>query len=196
MNVQERIAENAKNANISEVTTFSKSQPQGFDTDGILDEGDVIIFPDTMPKIMKQIFGMRRNAAGQPEQNFAEFIVVEVKNSKGESRGINFFPSSLTKNIWPAEKKEDGTVVTITEYGPKNPKGTAVDLYKSVAGKGTDEKTDMQLGMELLLGKKVKVENKIPVEVQRWRNGGTVNELRTTNLFEYNLVKEQTCSRG
>ena len=66
----------------------------------------------------------------------------------------------------------------------------AVDLYKSVAGKGTDEKTDMQLGMELLLGKKVKVENKIPVDVQRWRNGGTVNELRTTNLFEYNLVKE------
>ena len=190
MNVQERIAENAKNANISEVTTFSKSQPQGFDTDGILDEGDVIIFPATMPKIMKQVFGMRRNAAGQPEQNFAEFIVVEVKNSKGESRGVNFFPSSLTKNIWPAKKGEDGTVVTITEYGPKNPKGSAVDLYKSVAGKGTDEKTDMQLGMELLLGKKVKVENKIPVDVQRWRNGQTVNELRTTNLFEYNLVKE------
>ena len=69
-----------------------------------------------------------------------------------------------------------------------NPKGTAVDLYKSVAGKGTDEKTDMQLGMELLLGKKVKVENKTPVEVQRWRNGETVNELRTTNLFEYNIV--------
>ena len=48
----------------------------------------------------------------------------------------------------------------------------------------------MQQGMELLLGKKVKVENKTPVEVQRWRGGSTVNELRTTNLFEYNLVKE------
>ena len=190
MNVQERIADNAKNANISEVTTFSKSQPQGFDTDGILDEGDIINFPATMPKIMKQVFGMRRNAAGQPEQNFAEFIVVEVVNTKGESRGINFFPSSLTKNVWPAVKNADGTVVTITEKGPSNPKGTAVDLYKSVAGKGTDEKTDMQLGMELLLGKKVKVENKIPVEVQRWRGGNVVNELRTTNLFEYNLVKE------
>ena len=190
MNVQERIADNAKNANISEVTTFSKSQPQGFDTDGILDEGDVINFPTTMPKIMKQVFGMRRNAAGQPEQNYAEFIVVEVVNAKGESRGINFFPSSLTKNIWPAEKKEDGTVVTITEKGPMNPKGDAVDLYKSVAGKGTDEKTDMQLGMELLLGKKVKIKNKIPVEVQRWRGGDPVNELRTTNLFEYTLVKE------
>ena len=188
MNVQERIAENAKNANISTVTTFSKSQPQGFDTDGILDAGDIIIFPATMPKIMKQTFGMRRNANGEPEENYAEFIVGEGINAKGESRGINFFPSSLTKNIWPAEKKEDGTVVTITEYGPKNPKGTAVDLYKSVAGKGTDEKTDMQLGMELLLGKKVKVENKTPVEIQRWRNGETVNELRTTNLFEYNIV--------
>ena len=116
MNVQERIAENAKNANISEVTTFSKSQPQGFDTDGILYEGDVIIFPATMPKIMKQVFGMRRNAAGQPEQNFAEFIVVEVKNSKGESRGVNFFPSSLTKNVWPAKKG----VVTTPQNGVFN----------------------------------------------------------------------------
>lgn len=190
MNVQERIAENAKNANISEVSGFSKSQPQGFDTDGILDAGDVIIFPATMPKVMKQTFGMRRNADGQPEQNYAEFIVVEVINTKGESRGVNFFPSSLTKNVWPAKKEADGKVVTITENGPMNPKGSAVDLYKSVAGKGTADKTDMQLGMELLLGKKVKVENKTPVDVQRWRNGETVNELRTTNLFEYNIVKE------
>lgn len=188
MNVQEKIADNAKNARISEVAAFTKSQPQGFDTDGILDAGDIIIFPTTMPKVMKQTFGMRRNANGDPEENYAEFIVVEVVNSKGESRGVNFFPSSLTKNVWPAEKGEDGKVVTITEKGPMNPKGSAVDLYKSVAGKGTDEKTDMQLGMELLLGKKVKVENKTPVEIQRWRNGETVNELRTTNLFEYNIV--------
>ena len=190
MNVKEKIADNAKNARISTVAAFTKSQPQGFDTDGILDAGDTIIFPDTMPAIMKQTFGMRRNANGQPEENYAEFIVVEVINSKGESRGVNFFPSSLTKNVWPAEKGEDGKVVTITEKGPMNPKGTAVDLYKSAAGKGTAEKTDMQLGMELLLGKKVKVESKIPVDVQRWRNGETVNELRTTNLFEYNIVKE------
>ena len=188
MNVQEKIADNAKNARISEVAAFTKSQPQGFDTDGILDAGDTIIFPTTMPKVMKQTFGMRRNANGEPEENYAEFIVVEVINSKGESRGVNFFPSSLTKNVWPAEKGEDGKVVTLTEKGPMNPKGSAVDLYKSAAGKGTDEKTDMQLGMELLLGKKVKVENKTPVEIQRWRNGETVNELRTTNLFEYNIV--------
>ena len=188
MNVKEKIADNAKNARISTVAAFTKSQPQGFDTDGILDAGDTIIFPDTMPAIMKQTFGMRRNANGQPEENYAEFIVVEVINSKGESRGVNFFPSSLTKNVWPAEKGEDGKVVTITEKGPYNPKGTAVDLYKSVAGKGTQNKTDMQLGMELLLGKKVKVENKTPIEIQRWRNGEPVNELRTTNLFEYNIV--------
>ena len=188
MNVQERIADNAKNARISEVVGFSKSQPQGFDTDGILDVGDIIVFPATMPKVMKQVFGMRRNAAGEPEENYAEFIVVEVVNAKGESRGINFFPSSLTKNIWPAKKEADGKVVNKKDNGPMNPKGSAVDLYKSVAGQGTDEKTDMQLGMELLLGKKVKVENKIPVDAQRWRNGQTVNELRTTNLFEYNIV--------
>ena len=188
MNVKERISENAKNATVSEATAVAKWLPQGFVTVGILYAGDTIIFPDTMPTINKQVFGMRRNAAGQPEQNYAEFIVVEVKNAKGESRGVNFFPSSLTKNVWPAKKEADGKVVTITENGPMNPNRSAVDPYKSVARKGTDEKTDMQLGMELLLGKKVKVENKTPVEVQRWRNGETVNELRTTNLFEYNIV--------
>jgi len=189
MKMSERIAENKKNAAISVVSGFSKSQPQGLDTDGVLQEGDVILMPAELPEVNKQVFGMRTNpTTGQPEENFGEFIVVDVRGKDGEVRAINFFPSSLTKNIWPAKKEADGTVVTVTENGPLNPKGTAVDLYKSYQGKTEEGKTDMQLGVEALLGKEIHVVSKTPVEVQRWRNGATVNEIRTTNLFVYDLA--------
>lgn len=190
MKMQERIAENAKNSAISAVDGFSKSQPQGFDTDGVLNEGDVILMPAELPKVYKQTFGMRTNpTTGQPEENYGEFIVVDVQDKKGEIRAINFFPSSFTKNIWPAKKEADGTVVTITENGPFNPKGTAVDVYKAEQGKtGPNGETDMEMGVRALLGKKISVDAKTPVDVQRWRNGQTVNEIRTTNLFEYNIA--------
>ena len=189
MKIEERIAQNAKNSAISAVAGFSKSQPQGLDTDGVLNENDTILMPATLPQVMKQSFGMRTDpATGRPVENYAEFIVVEVQAPDGTVRAINFFPSSLTKNIWPAKKQEDGTVITITENGPMNPKGTAVDLYKSFQGKTEEGKTDMQLGVEALLGKKITVVSKTPVDVQRWRNGGTVNELRTTNLFVYDIA--------
>lgn len=189
MKLQERIAENAKNSAITVVGVFSKSMPAGIDTDGVLAEGDIILMPATLPEVCKQTFGSRINpTTGEPEENYGEFIVVEVQGPDGEVRAINFFPSSLTKNIWPAKKEADGTVTTITENGPMNPKGSAVDLYKSFQGKTEEGKTDMQLGVEALLGKKIRVASKVPVEVQRWRNGATVNEIRTTNLFEYELA--------
>ena len=190
MKMQERIAENAKNSAISAVSGFSKSQPQGFDTDGVLQEGDIILMPATLPQVMKQTFGMRQNpTTGEPEENYAEFIVVDVQDKNGEIRAINLFPSSFTKNIWPAKKEADGTVVTIPENGPLNPKGTAVDTYKAEQGKvGEHGETDMELGVRALLGKKIHVVSKTPVEVQRWRNGAPVNDIRTTNLFEYNIA--------
>lgn len=190
MKMQERIAENAKNSAISAVNGFSKSQPQGFDTDGVLQEGDIILMPATLPQVMKQTFGMRQNpTTGEPEENYAEFIVVDVQDKNGDIRAINLFPSSFTKNIWPAKKEADGTVVTITENGPLNPKGTAVDTYKAEQGKvGEHGETDMELGVRALLGKKIHVVSKTPVEVQRWRNGAPVNDIRTTNLFEYNIA--------
>lgn len=188
--MQERIAENAKNSAISEVNGFSKTQPQGIDTDGVLQEGDTIIMPAELPKVYKQSFGMRQNpTTGEPEENYGEFIVVDVEDKNGEIRAINFFPSSLTKNIWPAKKESDGTVTTITENGPLNPKGTAVDIYKAEQGKkGDNGETDMELGVRKLLGKRINVPSKTPVEVQRWRNGAPVNEIRTTNLFVYDVA--------
>ena len=57
MNVTERIAENAKNSNISVAEGgFTKSQPRGIDPDAVLNEGDIIMFPETMPQVMHQDF--------------------------------------------------------------------------------------------------------------------------------------------
>lgn len=183
MNLVERIAENEKNDRI-EVSEngFTKSQPQGVDPDAVLNEGDIIQFPETMPTVKKQTF--------PGSDNFGEFIEVNVVCEDGHEKGINFFPSSLTKNIWPAWKDEKtGEVVAEIANGPKNPSGTAVDLYTSVKGQtGPNGETDMQLGMELLLGHRVRVKSKVPVTIQRWRDGERVNELATTNLMEYELV--------
>jgi hypothetical protein len=183
MNVTERIAENAKNSNISVAEGgFTKSQPRGIDPDAVLNEGDIIMFPETMPQVMHQDF--------PGSDNYAEFIVVNVLTPDGKEKGVNFFPSSLTKNIWPASKDEKtGEVVAHIENGPQNPTGSAVELYKSKQGEtGPNGETDMTLGMLELLGKKVKVTSKIPVNIQRWRDGERVNELATTNLLQYDLV--------
>ena len=51
MTVIEKVAENAKNKNISEVTGFTKSQPTGFDADSILQMDDVIVMPATKPMV-------------------------------------------------------------------------------------------------------------------------------------------------
>lgn len=186
MTIEQKIAENAKNADIKVATGFSKTMPTPFNPDELLHKGDTIIMPASPAelKVFTQYFG-QPNAAG--ERNSAEFIVVNVRDEKGAIRAINWFPTSLTKNIWPASKGEDGKVKTITENGPISPKGTAVDLYKSFQGKGTADKTDVQLGVEALCGKEIKVSNATPMDVQKWRNGVAVDELKSTNLFEYDL---------
>lgn len=181
MTVAERQAENAKNKAISKVTGFSKKQPVGFDPDSILDKDDVIIMPAQMPEVFKQIFGV--DADGNDV--YAEFIVVDVEHPGKETRAINFFPSSLTKNIWPAEKNEDGEV-ELKEGGPLNPKGSAVDLFKSYQGKtGPNGETDTQLGMEALLKKRIKVSDKQSIDVQVYRKGKRLNELKKVGLFTY-----------
>lgn len=183
MTVQEKVQENSKNKNISESTGFTKSQPTGFDTDGILDQDDVIVMPTTMPKVFKQVFGQDANG----DDVFGEFIVVDVEHPGKATRAINFFPSSLTKNIWPSKKNADGEV-ELVEGGPLNPKGTAVDLYKSFQGKtGANGETDMQLGVEALLGKKIHIAHKEQIEVQVFRNGKRVNALKKTGLITYNV---------
>lgn len=187
MNREERLAANAKNDMIRPAEGFTKSQPVGLDTDAILELGDMLIIPAEMPEVYHQSFGTRV-VNGETVENYGEFVVIEVINKDGESRHINFFPSSLTKNIWPAAKNEDGKVITDTSHGPFNPKGSAVKLYQSVKGKtGPDGETDMQLGFELLLGKKIVITDKVEIDVQRWRNGQTVDDIRKTSLYTYDL---------
>lgn len=185
MTVQERIADNAKRnaGKISEVNVFGKSMPPGFDTDGVLNDGDIIEMPTTIDKVFKRIFG--KNSDGS--DNYGEYIVVNVVDKDGKPRAVDFYPSSLMKNIWKAEKRGE-IVETILEGGPLNPKGTAVEAFTAFRGKGTEEKTDTQLGVEALLGKKIKVSEVAKIDTQVWRNGAAINSTRKQRLFNYDLV--------
>lgn len=179
MNVVDLKAANAKNKDIKYVNTFGKSMPAGFDADGILQDGDVIIMPAaiTPGTVGQQTFGT----------NNAEFLEVEVERG-ADKVGINFFPLSMMKNFWPAVKNEDGSVETITASGPVNPDGTAVDVFKSFQGKGDDVTTDTQLGVNALLGKRIKVTLKQEVTVQKWRNGGPIDDTKVQKCWHYNFV--------
>lgn len=177
MTVEERVAANSKNADITSVSMFGKSMPVPFDTEGQLKEGDVLEFPMTL-HVYQQKFG----------NNFGEFIVVKIAGADGQERSMNFFPSSFTRNFWPAKMREDKTVQTILDNGPITPKGSAVEFYLSFRGKGTAEKTDIQLAMEALMGKKIKVSAVSPIDVQAWRNGKPVDSIRHTQVPTYDLV--------
>lgn len=184
MTVVEKQQENAKNKNIKVVNGFTKAQPTGFDTDSILGDGDVILMPTTLPEVGQQIFGQDEDG----NDIYGEFIVVEVENPNKAKRAINFFPSSMTKNIWESQMV-DGEVELVDNGGPLNPKGTAVETYTSFQGKtGPNGETDVQLGVEALLGKKITVTLDRKVKIQVYKNGKRVNRLKDTSLLNYNVA--------
>jgi hypothetical protein len=172
MTVAERIAENAKNSNIQEVTTFSKGMPPQFDGDSMLAEGDKIVMPTQMPKVYQQVFG----------NNKAEFIVVELIKKDGTKTSFNFFPSSLSKTIFPAEMV-DGVVKL--KLPVVHPKGDVVDHYLSFRGKSKGDKNDVQLAMESMLGWTIEITGDTVFKTQKWANGVALNELRDTHAFTY-----------
>lgn len=179
MNVAEQKQANANNRNITMVASFGKSMPAGFDPEGVLQAGDIIVMPATMPtEIGQQKFGT----------NVGEFILVEVQRA-GKSIGFNFFPLSLLKNFWPAQKNADGTVETVTASGPINPKGTAVDAFKACQGKiGPNGENDTTLGVQALLGKKIAVSLQQVVTVQKWASGSPIDETKNSNCWDYNFA--------
>lgn len=184
MTVVEKIAENGKNKNVQVVTGFSKRQPQGFDADSILGEGDIVEIPSVMPQVYQQKFG--EDANGEPV--YGEFIVVNVRHEGKADRAINFFPSSLTKNIWPSQKNASGEI-ELVDGRPMQPKGSAVELYTSVQGQtGPGGESDVQLGVNKLLGKNIHVADAVEVDVQVFRNGKRTNALKKSKVFTYNLA--------
>lgn len=188
MTVEQKIAENAKNADITTAASgFTKTQPTPFNPDELLKKGDKIHMPATPAdiKVFTQFFGKADPATG--DRNKAEFIVVDVEAVDGSHRAINWFPTSLTKNIWPAQKDASGKVVPAGDGRPVQPKGTAVDLYKSFQGQNKDGKTDVQLGVEALCGHVINITDVTPMDTQKWRNGVAVDEIKSTNLFQYDL---------
>lgn len=184
MTIAEREQEALKDGKVKEVSGFVKQMPTGFDSDSVLDVDDVLVFPATMPKVYQREFA--KDADGNPI--FGEFIILNVQHPGKADRAINFYPSSFTKNIWPAKKSSDGTVELDAPNGPLTPKGTAVDLYLSFKGKSENGKTDVQLGVEALLGKSVKISQKQEIQTQVYRNGKRENALRKTNLLTFDLA--------
>jgi hypothetical protein len=175
MTIVEKIAENAKNANIQPATSFSKSMPPQFDADGLLQLGDKIIMPATMPQIYQQKFGT----------NIGEFIVVELIKKNGTKTAFNLFPPMFSRTIFPAEMV-DG--VAKLKLPVRHPKGNVVDHYLSFRGKGTDEKTDVQLAIESMLGWTIEVKGDEPVKTQKWVNGVATNELKDSHVFTFEKV--------
>lgn len=184
MTIVEREQENLKDGKVKEVGGFVKQMPTGFDSDSVLDVDDVLVFPAVMPKVYQREFA--KDADGN--SIFGEFIVLNVTHPGKADRAVNFYPSSFTKNIWPAKKAADGTVELDAPNGPLTPKGTAVDLYLSFKGKSENGKTDVQLGVEALLGKSVKISQKQEIQTQVFRNGKRENALRKTNLLTFDLA--------
>lgn len=172
MTVAEKIAENAKNSNIQEVANFSKGMPPQFDGDSMLAEGDKIIMPAQMPKVYQQLFGT----------NKAEFIVVELIKKDGTRTSFNFFPSSLSKTIFPAEMVGDVVKLKLPVI---HPKGDVVNHYLSFRGKSEGGKNDVQLAMESMLGWTIEITGDEVVKTQKWANGNALNELRDTHVFTY-----------
>jgi hypothetical protein len=172
MTVAEKISENAKNSNISKATSFSKGMPPQFDGDSMLQKGDKIVLPAQLGEVFSQKFG----------NNVAEFIVVELVKVNGTKTAFNFFPSMLSKTIFPAEEVNGQVKLKLPVM---HPKGDVVDHYLSFRGKSEDGKNDVQLAMESMLDWTIEVTDDLTVKTQKWADGKALNELRDTHVFTY-----------
>lgn len=171
MTVEERIEQHASDANVKAVASFGKSMPPAFDPDGMLKEGDTFTV-ESLDKIYSRVFGTTT----------AEFIPVKVIHADGTESSFDFYPSMLSKTIFPAEMVNGEAKLKLPVL---HPKGTIVDKYLSFRGKGTEEKTDVQLAMESLVGVTIKVTGDTIVKTQKWVNGKAINELKDTHVFTY-----------
>lgn len=172
MTVAEKISDNLKNANITETTSFSKGMPPTFDGDSMLAVGDKIVMPANIDKVYSQKFGT----------SHAEFIVVKLVKANGTETAFNFFPSSLSKTIFPAEEVNGQVKLKLPVM---HPKGDVVDNYLSFRGKTQDGKNDVQLAMESMLNWTIEITDDLVVKTQKWVNGSAVNELKDTHVFTY-----------
>ena len=183
MTVNERIAENAKNSNISESTGFGQSLPTEFNG-SILEVGDVITLPT------EYIFGKGGNVARQTFNGTpADFVVCKLTRADGKEDTINFFPRSMARSNFVYELDENGKCQFVAPVLPN--KGTAVDLMLSFRGKGTAEKTDLALAMDALVGKSIKITAKTTIKTQKWDNGTRVDALRDAHVYTYDLVEDE-----
>ncbi len=186
MTLEERREENSKLKGIDVASKFQKSLPEEFGGD-ILRKGDVItlpkeyIFNDKVKgNVFTQEFG--KNANGEPIT--AEFILATLTRN-GVDSTINFFPSSMIKNIFVSEMVNDEVQLKMPVLRPL---GSAVEKIFSFRGKGTTEKTDFQMAVESLAGAKIHISEDTVVKTQKWKGGKAQNALKDTHVYTYDLV--------
>ena len=179
MTLAERRAENAKNTNISAAANFGKKLPEEFGGD-ILRKGDVITLPS------EYIFsGNNANVFTQTFGNSEAQFVLATLTRDGQDSTINFFPSSMTKNIFVSEMVGEKVQLKMPVLRPL---GTAVEKIFSFRGKGTEEKTDFHMAMEAIAGSKIHVAEDTVVKTQKWTDGVAQNALKDTHVYTYDLV--------
>jgi hypothetical protein len=183
MNLGDRLTKVAADPNNKSRATFSGNFPTPFDESGILEVGDVLNFPDNYTgKIFQHNFHTT-DRDGKPV--LRDFVVIEVTNETKEPRAIEFYPTSLFKNVWKASIDETSKMVTTDlEAGPVHPSGTLVELAETFR----TQQDGMNKFMDNIKGKKVKISAKDVYPTQRWRKGQPVNEIRKSSVCRYDII--------
>lgn len=179
MTLVERRAENAENRNISPAASFGKKLPEEFGG-YILRKGDVITLPSEYifdgddANVFTQTFGNHE----------AQFVLVTLTRD-GVDSTINFFPSSMIKNIFQSEMVNGRVQLKLPVLRPL---GTVVEYLFSFRGKGTEEKTDFHIAMEAIAGAKIKISEDTIVKTQKWTDGVALNALKDTHVYTFDFV--------
>lgn len=187
MTVVERVSANAGNANMKMgLGVFSYGMKPIFGGSALLNEGDILMFPPLAE------MGARIGSQSFMGKDY-EFLVIEVQDSNGTIRAMNWFPTTFQNPIFEWEKDEDGNLYRTGEIF--YPEGTAVEEFLKVrnlpekdAG-GNIIKSDTQKGVELLAGKKVKVTSKVLIDTVGFKDGQIdCNHLIKKALCRYDFV--------
>ena len=110
-----------------------------------------------------------------PGSDPVKFILVTLVNEvTGITRNIQFFPNMLAKVVFPLndEGRRIGKVKTI---------GSAALEYQKYADQGAD---GMDLAVQALVGKKIKITAKTPYTVSEYGTGKPV----PTNIYTYDFA--------
>ena len=186
MTVIERINANKADGAIKMgLTVFTAGMKPVFDGGAALNEGDILIFP-TLEEMKTRIGARTFNG------NDYEFMVIDVKAPDGTTRAINWFPTTFQNPLFVWDKDSEGNIYRTSDV--LYPEGEAVTTFLSARDKHEvdeegNEKSNTQIGVELLAGKKVKVSSKVLYKTVGFKNGvQDTSKLIDKALYKYDFV--------